>query len=378
MPTKQRHSRWFSSGLPVVVLAIAACSGGGGSGSPGTGVDDPGTPDSGDDTAQQILFVGNSFTHGRYAPVRQFNNGGHEGQAGGSALVVDENEGQTGARAEDDETGPFGGIPGLFAEFAVEAGLDYVVHIEAISSATLQGHYSKASDVIVDSKWDAVVLQEQSTRPIPFALSGNDNSNPSAFCSSVKTIEQAVHAVAPTAGIYLYQTWARADEAKALAGNPSSAGFPAAYADALKQLGQSYHDVFYRAAALDGRIAAVAPAGEAWSRAWANGVANPDPFSGSAPGPSLWYGINSSNDPAISAPDYYHPSIYGAYLSALVLFQQITGVDVRTLGAAETAATALGISSTIAVQLQQAAWQTITMANPALFDTDADPCSVTH
>lgn len=35
---------------------------------------------------------------------------------------------------------------------------------------------------------------------------------------------------------------------------------------------------------------------------------------------------------------YHHPSIYGAYLSALVLFQTLTKVDVRTLGAGEQAA----------------------------------------
>lgn len=90
---------------------------------------------------------------------------------------------------------------------------------------------------------------------------------------------------------------------------------------------------------------------------------------------TLWYGINAVNDPSISSLDRYHPSIYGAYLSALVLFQRITGVDATTLGAGESAAASLGISQAIAVQLQQIASQAVTGASATLVNASPNPCT---
>ena len=51
-------------------------------------------------------------------------------------------------------------------------------------------------------------------------------------------------------------------------------------------------------------------------------------------------------------PDHYHPSIYGAYLSAIVLFTQIAMVSQTELQANELAAHDLGISPADAVRLQ--------------------------
>ena len=42
--------------------------------------------------------------------------------------------------------------------------------------------------------------------------------------------------------------------------------------------------------------------------------------------------------------DYLHASKYGSYLSALVLFGTVTGIDPWSLGASEKAAADLGIS----------------------------------
>jgi hypothetical protein len=326
---------------------------------------------------QHILFVGDSFTHGRYTPVRPYNAGGSQNATKGSALVVDENYGATGKRAEVIEPGPYGGIPGIFAEFAVEAELNYDVHIEAISETSLAVNFANASSVIEQSKWNAVVLQELSAKPLPYSLTMSTTSDPAGFCSSVQTIEQGVHHAAPSANVYLYETWPRADLAQALAGSPTSSGFTASYLANLTLLGNANHNAYYSAAAHDGAIAGVAPAGEAWQRAWAQGVANPDPYVSSAL-PSLWYGINAVNNPVISAPDYLHPSIYGAYLSGLVLFQQITGTDVRTLGANEAAAAQLGIPSAVATQLQQVAWQTVVGESAAPINQTVDPCTLSQ
>lgn len=358
-------------------VALTNCGGdwGGNTGSanPGNG-SNPATA-----SIQHILFVGDSFTHGRYTPVRPYNSGGTEGQATGSPRVVDENFGQTGARAEL-ESGPWGGIPGIFAELAVEANLSYDVHIEAISATSLAANFAAASSVIVQPKWDAVVLQELSAKPLPGALTNNsDISDPKGFCSSVQTIEQAVHGAAANARIFLYETWARGDLANTLAGgDPGASSFPGSFLGNLTALTDATHNAYYSAARHDGAIAAVAPAGDAWQLAWNEGNANPDPFvtSGQSDLPSLWYGINAVNDPQITSPDYMHPSIFGAYLSGLVLFQQITGFDVRKMGNTETAAAQLGIPATVAGQLQQVAWQAVTQENSAPINQTLDPCTL--
>jgi hypothetical protein len=104
-------------------------------------------------------------------------------------------------------------------------------------------------------------------------------------------------------------------------------------------------------------------------------VANPDPFAASGL-PLLWYGIEASNDPQISTPDYAHPGVAGAYLSGLVLFERITGVDVQRFGASELAAQQLGVPAALAVRLQQIATQAVQQASAAPIDAAAPaPCS---
>ncbi|MBR8222857.1 hypothetical protein [Burkholderia ambifaria] len=307
---------------------------------------------------QRILFVGDSLTHGRYAPVRSYGamRAGSQGVAG-TAQVVDENFGRTDARAER-EPGPWGGIPGIFARLAVEAGLDYDVHLEAMSATSLAKHDRVASDVIDRPTWDAVVLQELSVKPLPFALTHSRASDPAGFCASVAKLARGIRAAAPQARVYLYETWPRADLAKALAGEPGSDGFHARYVERLADIVAAYRNAFDRARRTDPSIAAVAPVGRAWQRAWATGVADPDPYVRSG-APLLWYGMRARNDPPISRPDYLHPGVSGAYLSALVLFQQIAGVDVRTFGPREQAAAQLGIAPDLAARLQAVASDTV-------------------
>jgi hypothetical protein len=347
--------------------SVAGFSGngvGGRSATPSTGV-------------QRILFVGDSFTHGRYTPVRQYNSGGKADETLGSALVVDENYGQAGARAEL-EPGPWGGIPGIFAELGSETKVSYNVHLEAISATSLQKNFSIAAQIIAQPQWQAIVLQELSARPISSKLTLDPTSNPDNFCTSVQTIEQAVHAVAPLARIYLYETWPRADLAQALSGEPLSGEFSTKYAANLAALGDAYHDVYYLAARLDGQIEGVAPVGDAWIRAWNEGVSPSNPYAATPTGPLLWYGLNAVNNPPIRRSDYLHPSVYGAYLSGLVLFQQISGLDVRTLGPGEVAAKQLGISEILAVQLQRVAWESVTNASPKPLNGLVEACSLTE
>jgi len=326
--------------------------------------------------AKRILFVGDSFTHGRYAPVRNYN----------SANITDENYNINGAnnsnaanRSESSsEPGPYGGIPGIFKELTVEGGVNYDVHIEAISSTSLASNYSYASSVIANPQWNAVVLQELSYRPIPPSLSGNSSSNPNTFCNSVTSVEQGVHAsnVNPTASIYLYETWARSDETESYATSNS-----VSFASAQSTLTSSYHNVFYQAAANDGKIAGVAPAGDAWlseiNTTGSDMMQNPYGYTYTgAVSPFLWFLYVSSSNPSTtsSSPDYLHPSIYGAYLDALVLYEEITGLNSTNLGSGEAAAAALGISGSIATQLQSIAHSQVTAGSTAY---TGNPCSVT-
>ncbi|HKV53449.1 MAG TPA: hypothetical protein VJN94_02300 [Candidatus Binataceae bacterium] len=324
-----------------------------------------------------VLFVGDSYTHGRYTPVRTFN-AQIPGQPWAPPQVIDENFGQTGDRQESPaESGPWGGIPGIFTELAQQMYLSYEVHIEAISATSLAKNYNAASDVIERAGWQAVVLQELSAKPLPRSLTNSQLSNPPAFWASVQTIEQAVHAVAPKAQVFLYGTWVAANLAKAIAGDTSQPDFDEKYMSALDHLLDTNLASYRCAAQLDGKVAGVAPVGEAWRRAWNDGLANPDPFQSSPSAlPLLWYGINPVNDPPIKNPDYTHPSVYGAYLSGLVLFVEMTGADVRKLGAREQAAAELGIPGRLASRLQREAWLAVKEFPLTWAGITRDPCDL--
>jgi hypothetical protein len=90
-------------------------------------------------------------------------------------------------------------------------------------------------------------------------------------------------------------------------------------------------------------IGGVIPVGQAWNRAIASGLADPNPYDGTDTGINLW------------APDDYHASVYGYYLEALTIFGSVTGRDPRSLGANEYVAKELGIGADTAAALQKVA-----------------------
>lgn len=278
----------------------------------------------GQTTPVRVLFVGNSFTHGKFDPVRLYNAAG----------VTDENYGQTGARAEN-YAGPWGGIPGIFKKFADQAGLSYEVHIESISGQPLEYHYNNALAVSKQATWNKVVLQDQSTYPIPSNRTGNRTS----FYNYATKLEQAVHGQNAQTQVYLYETWARADMTYP-SGQPYS-GLP------IDTMFQDLHNGYYAEYRTNGKFAAVAPAGDAWLRAIQQGTATRNPYSPETGKINLW------------GADYYHPGNWGSYLNALVLFYTLTGVDPRTLGGSEQVAAALSIPAADATALQQVAYQQV-------------------
>jgi hypothetical protein len=288
--------------------------------------------------AVTILFVGNSFLHGKYLPLRAYNAG----------AIKDENFGlpRSNPRAELAEPGPYGGIPGIFKQLTGEMGLMYDVHVEAISAQTLEFHYRHALPVIAQAGWDAVVLQDYSTGPLPARRGGH----PERFYKYATLLEQAIHAADPRARLYLYETWPRADLIF-----PDHKPYSGETIDAMTR---DLHDAYGQEAAQDAHFTAVAPVGDAWQRAIQAGVAQENPFQSAGDGRmDLW------------AVDNYHPSVEGAYLAALVLFQQITGEDARRLGENEQAAAALGIPPAAAVSLQRVASEQVVSAGIANTNT---------
>ncbi|UFS60834.1 hypothetical protein [Subtercola endophyticus] len=266
-------------------------------------------------TSGSILFVGNSFTHGNEEPVFSYNN----------AAVSDRNGGGA------------GGIPGIFKKMTDQAGLSFDVDIEAASGQTLGWHYSTRPTVIGEP-WTAVVLQEQSTLPLPTAHGGN----PTSFATSVGNLRSLVQSGNADAEIYLYETWASPTSVTEQSYPAGVAGLQAMQADLRTA---------YLANSGAGGAASVSPVGDAFLRAVDDGVADGLPSDGITAGMvNLW-----------STADLRHPSRWGGYLSAAVMFARITQLDPRTLPTGTGSAAAdLEISAPIAAELNRIAYETTT------------------
>ena len=305
----------------------------------------------------QVLFVGNSFTYTR-PPALGYNAGN----------VVDLTYAYSLATPGDGDPAlpqPFGGIPGLVEQFAAQAGLDYEVFHSLRGGATLRGHFLNTNPVgwdmrinMTQRKWDVVVLQGNSTEAVARA-----GGNPAQFRAFVNKIEQFIHVgnahqfresqlypggsnalrtipanpkANPNARVYLYQTWTRPD----LAYTPGAAY----YGEPLETMAYEIRDSYALAASQNPNIAGVIPSGEAFLRAVQEGVAFRNPYAPEGNLIDLWW-----------HEDQFHPAKYGSYLSALVIFGQLSGVDPQSFGANEKAAVDLGIEPQHAVRLQRIA-----------------------
>ena len=278
----------------------------------------------------KILFVGNSFVHGAFEPVLSYD----------TKAVTDENAGLPASdpRSENrggQPSGPWGGIAAIFKTFTQEAGLSYDVHVELVSGMPLRYHYDHALSVIAQPQWDIVVLQELSTGPVLTTKTGS----PADFERYTKLLEEAIHRANPAASVLLYETFPRADLTY-------PAGAPYA-GRSIGVMGDALHDAYDREARSEGRIAGVAPVGDAWLRAIRQGLAEANPYAPEAGKLDLWN------------VDNYHPSRWGAYLNACVFLETIAHRDARTLGAGERAAADLGITPDQAQALQRIAHDTV-------------------
>ncbi|KQQ08265.1 hypothetical protein [Rathayibacter sp. Leaf296] len=258
----------------------------------------------------RVLFVGNSFTHGFEDPALSYN----------SAAIDDRNGGGV------------GGVPGIFDAMTTRAGLQLDVEVEAASGQTLAWHRDTRG-VVLGERWDTVVLQEQSTLPLPTAHGGQ----PAVFREAAEDVLALVASGNAQAESVLYETWA-SPSAIVSQGYPSGvAGLSAMQADL---------DAEFSSAASALGFSESAPVGDAFLRAVTEGIADGVPGDGIAPGTArLW-----------SAQDERHASAVGSYLAAAVLVATLTGIDPRTLptGPGSVAAD-LGIAPALAVDLHDLA-----------------------
>jgi hypothetical protein len=268
-------------------------------------------------------------------------------------------------------------------------------------------------------KWDIVVLQEQSDAALPPGRGANANLPQfSAYVDKIekyihigagetyteRSMYQAIYGgdancrialgtptscsnttsrvippnpnASAATQVYLLQTWARPDMVFPHLATIADANYPAVpdgrpIIDTLAGASPNgYPDTLYFAteglagmtaelrnsfaakALANPSIAGVIPVGEAFQRAVDQGVAKGDGFYG----PEGTYAAAVPQDKInLWWDDYLHASKHGSYLSALVMFGQITGIDPWSLGASEKAAADLGISSGDAVKLQNIA-----------------------
>jgi len=258
--------------------------------------------------ATRILFVGNSYTYGDPAGARP---------------VVQSYRPDT---VTDLNGSGIGGVPALFKAMTAEAGLHYEVSLETIPGAGLDEHYDKKLHTIARS-WDKVLLQSYST------LDKSRPGNPEMLIRYSGLLAQAFHERNPKVHVMLVSTWSRADQTWKWSG--------AWHGQSIYQMALDVRRGYDAADAASSLIDGVIPVGEAWNHAIAGGLADPDPYDGLGPGQvNLW------------APDSYHGSIHGYYLSALTIFGSVTGKDPRSLGADEHVARDLGIDPSTASALQ--------------------------
>ena len=259
---------------------------------------------------QTILFIGNSFTFGSGSAVRYWR----------ANTVTDLN----------DEG--IGGVPALFDSFADQVGLDYDVYLETRGGSGFEFHLAGKRAELSSRPWDIVVVHGQSLLDLQMPR------DTTKFLQTAQEMVDFLESVNRRAQIYMTATWSRADETY-----PDDAAWRGEPIEAMARDVRAAYDIVK---SRDSAVKAINPVGEAWNRAFAMGVADPNPYDGiDADRLDLW------------TYDRYHASTAGYYLHALIVFGNVTGVDPRSLGRGECSAYELGLSGPQAEALQRVAYE---------------------
>lgn len=276
--------------------------------------------------AERILFVGNSFTFGAGSPVKTFR----------PDSVRDLNH--TGV----------GGVPALFKAFSEQSGLNFDVSLETVSGQDFAFHLASKQGELAGA-WDVVVLQDYST------LDRLKPGDATAHVRDAATLARLFKASNPRVRVMLETTWSRADMIY-----PTGAHW---FGKPVKAMTEQIAQANALAIGTNPELfGGTLPVGEAWLRAMDQGLADPDPYDGLAPGKiDLW------------TTDHYHASAAGYYLAALVIFGRVTGIDPRTLGPRERAAGDVGLGPLVAERLQRIAAEELASAEPARAPVGTSP-----
>jgi len=254
--------------------------------------------------ARSILFIGNSFTFGANSPVHRYR----------PDRVTDLNGEGT------------GGVPALFRTFAEEAGLDWTVSLETSPGKDLAFHLANKRAVI-DRAWDVVILQGYST------LDPERPGDPTRHIAAARALADLFRRRNPEVQVDLVSTWSRADQTYRPGGHW--------YGQPIARMAEDLEAASRQAVADESGLHALVPVGSAWNRAMREGLADPDPYDGTAFGQvSLW------------AWDQYHASAEGYYLEALMVFGTVSGLDPHILDGRERAADDLGLDPNVATRLR--------------------------
>jgi len=261
-----------------------------------------------------VLFIGNSFTYGAGAAVRYYR----------ADTVTDLNsEG-------------IGGVPALVKSFTEQAGLDYDIALETRGGSNFDFHIENKLGVLGQRPWDRVVMHGYST------LDAKKPGDPAALVAGAKQLAEFLRGRSPKVEIHLMSTWSRADQVY-----PTHGAWAGKPIDVMARDIRAAYDQAASAAGAKGVI----PVGQAWNRAMATGVADPNPYDGIEAGKiNLW------------TTDNYHASDRGYYLEALVIFGHLSGRDPRSLGDNECSGYELGLSRDEVKKLQQVAFDELAAA----------------
>jgi hypothetical protein len=261
-----------------------------------------------------VLFIGNSFTYGAGAAVRYYR----------ADTVTDLNsEG-------------IGGVPALVKSFTEQAGLDYDIALETRGGSNFDFHLENKLGVLGQRPWDRVVMHGYST------LDAKKPGDAAALVAGAKQLAEFLRGRNPKVEIHLMSTWSRADQVY-----PANGAWAGKAIDVMARDIRAAYDQAAGAAGAKGVI----PVGQAWNRAMATGVADPNPYDGIEAGKiNLW------------TTDNYHASDRGYYLEALVIFGHLTGRDPRSLGDNECSGYELGLSRDEVKKLQQVAFDELAVA----------------
>ncbi len=301
---KRRHSLWLFIGCAALSVAPAATAKESAPAPTAAGATSSPPPTA---APRTILFIGNSFTQGAHSAARNW----------GAGKVTDLN----GAG--------YGGVPALFRTFCEQAGLDFDVTLETQGGKSLGFHYDERR-ALFDRSWDVVVLQEFST------LDRDKPGDPGKYMRDVDRLATFFRKRNPAVDIRLASTWTRADQTYQPGGHW--------YGKPVNAMADDLRAAADRVRASNAAVTGILPIGQAWSRAMSAAVADPNPYDGISFGQlDLW------------SYDHYHASVAGYYLSALVTFGAITGIDPSTLGPRERGAGELGLSPAQTTALQRVA-----------------------